>query len=298
MENKLQNNTRLGILLMIMTTFVFALQDVISRYLATNYNVFSVVMIRYWFFAMFVIIFAISKKSSKGGFHKIVATKHLYLQILRGILLVSEVCVMIFAFTKLGLVESHAIFTFYPLLVVALSGPILKEKIGLKRWLIICFGFIGVMIILQPSAKVFNFNVIIPIFSALLFALYGILTRYVSRNDPAETSFFWTGVSGAVAISLVGPVFWMPLSKVDWFWMILLCVAGILGHYLLIKTFEAAEASAVQPFSYFQFIFASAFGVLIFKEIISLKIIIGSLVIILAGLYALWTEQKFSKQKS
>ncbi len=185
-----EQNTRLGVLLMIATTIVFAVQDGLSRHLAGSYNVYMVVMVRYWFFAAFVI--AISARKA-GGIRSAVATKQPTVQIFRGLLLAVEVVVMVIAFTKLGLVESHAVFTCYPLLVAALSGPVLGEKVGWRRWTAIGIGFCGVLIILQPGVTVFSPWALLPLICAFMFALYGLLTRYVARADRAEVSFFWTG---------------------------------------------------------------------------------------------------------
>ena len=103
-----EQNTRLGILLMIATTIVFALQDGVSRHLASEYNVLMVVMIRYWFFAAFVISIAARKA---GGLRAASRTAQPVLQAFRAVLLVTEICVMVVAFTLLGLIESHAVFT-------------------------------------------------------------------------------------------------------------------------------------------------------------------------------------------
>ncbi len=283
------NSARLGILLMIATTFVFAVQDGISRHLATEYNVFLVVMIRYWFFAAFVMAVAARKA---GGLGAAAATSQPVLQITRGLLLAAEICVMVAAFVALGLVESHAVFTSYPLLIAALSGPILGERVGLLRWLAIAAGFVGVLIILQPGVRVFSPAALIPLTSALLFALYGLLTRYAARRDSAATSFFWTGTVGAVAMTLVGIWFWEPMTTPDWAWMGTLCVTGALGHWLLIKCYEVAEASIVQPFAYLQLVFASFFGVTVFQETVRANVVIGAAIIVMAGLFTLWRAQR------
>jgi len=253
---------RLGIVLMICTTFVFAMQDGISRHLAGEYNVFMVVMIRYWFFAAFVISVA---SRQAGGIKAAARTEQPVLQIFRGVLLAAEICVMVGAFVLLGLVEAHAIFTCYPLLVAALSGPILGEKVGWRRWAAIGIGFTGVLVILQPGITVFSIEALVPLCSAFMFALYNLLTRYAARKDRAATSFFWTGTVGAVMMTAIGIWFWEPMSGPDWGWMALLCVTGATGHYLLIRTYEVAEASAVQPFAYLQFVFASALGSTVFQ---------------------------------
>jgi drug/metabolite transporter (DMT)-like permease len=283
-----EQNTRLGILLMVVTTFIFAVQDGLSRHLAGEYNVLMVVMIRFWFFAAFVIAIAARKA---GGLRAAAATEQPLVQGFRALLLVAQICVIIQGFTLLGLVESHAVFACYPLLVAALSGPVLGEKVGWRRWTAIGVGFIGVLIILQPGLNVFEPAAVIPLMAALMFALYGLLTRYVARRDSAATSFFWTGTVGMVAMTAVGAWFWEPMIGRDWIWMGALCITGALGHYTLIKCYEVAEASAVQPFAYLQLPFVTAIGVLFFSETIRPNVAIGAAIVVAAGLFTLWRQR-------
>ena len=280
----MQNNIRLGIWLMCVTSFVFAVQDGISRHLAAEYNVLMIVMIRYWFFAAFVIAIAIR---TQGSIRVAAATSQPFLQITRGLLLAAEICVMVFAFVKLGLIESHAIFASYPLLVAALSGPILGETVGWRRWTAIAIGFVGVLVILQPGVGVFSPYAVIPLTSAILFAIYGLLTRYAARRDKAATSFFWTGVVGAIGMTCVGVWFWEPMIGPDWIWMGALCITGVTGHFLLIKTYEVAEASAVQPFAYLQLVFATSIGISVFGEKLEFNVAIGACIVVVAGLFTL-----------
>ena len=283
------NNIPLGIALMIATTFVFAVQDGISRHLAGEYNVMMIVMIRYWFFAAFVIAIA---KRSVGSVREAAKTEQPFIQITRGLLLSLEICVMVAAFTILGLVESHAVFTCYPLLVAALSGPVLGERVGWRRWAAIGVGFIGVLIILKPGLGVFEPAALIPLLAAAMFAVYGLLTRYAGRRDSTATSFFWTGTVGAVAMTVLGAWFWEPMIARDWFWMGCLCVTGVTGHWLLIRCYEAAEASAVQPFAYLQLAFAAIIGISLFGETVSANVAIGCAIIVAAGLFTFWRERQ------
>lgn len=283
-----EQNTRLGILMMVTTTFIFAVQDGISQYLAREYNVLMIVMIRYWFFAAFVMTVA---SRTAGGLRAAARTDQPLVQGFRAVLLVAEICVMIFGFTLLGLVESHAVFACYPLLIAALSGPVLGESVGWRRWAAIGVGFVGVIIILQPGFGVFQPEAIVPLIAALMFALYGLLTRYVGRRDSAATSFFWTGTVGSVAMTAVGLWFWEPMSAYNWLWMAALCVTGAAGHYTLIKCYEVAEASAVQPFAYLQLVFASTIGILVFSETIRLNVALGAGLIVAAGLFTLWRQR-------
>lgn len=277
-------NTRLGIGLMIATTFVFAVQDGLSRHLAGEYNVWMIVMIRYWFFAAFVIAVA---RGRTGSIRRAAATVQPVLQAFRGLLLAGEICIMVLGFVALGLVESHAIFACYPLLVAALSGPVLGEGVGWRRWVAIGVGFVGVLVILQPGITVFAPAAVLPLAAACMFALYGLLTRYVARADTTATSFFWTGVSGAVAMTLVGVWFWEPMTAPDWGWMAALCVTGVTGHWLLIRCYEVAEASAVQPFAYLQLVFASVIGLTVFGEALQTHVAIGAAIVVAAGVFTL-----------
>ena len=268
-----EQNTKLGIWLMVVTTLIFAAQDALSRHLAGEYNAMMVVMIRYWFFAAFVLTIAARKGGGLGAAAKSGVP---WVQALRGVLLVIEINVMVAAMVLLGLVESHAVFACYPLLVAALSGPVLGEHVGWRRWTAIGVGFVGVVIILQPSGGVFSPYAAIPLLAATMFALYGLLTRYVARTDSAATSFFYTGTVGVVAATAIGAWFWEPMVARDWGWMGLLCLTGALGHYTLIRCYEVAEASAVQPFAYLQLVFASALGLVVFDETLRTNVILGA----------------------
>lgn len=280
-------NTRLGIWLMIATTMIFAVQDGLSRHLGGTYNVWMVVMLRYWFFAAFVLALV---ARSPGGIRAAIASHRPKVQALRGVLLALEICVMVLGFVALGLIESHAVFATYPLLIAALSGPILGETVGWRRWAAIGVGFVGVVVILQPGYGVFRIEALIPLAASAMFAIYGLLTRYVGRDDPALVSFFWTGTMGAVVMTAIGIWHWEPMAPTDWGWMALLCGCAALSHWCLIRAYEVAEASAIQPLAYLQLAFASLIGLLVFNEELRSNVVIGASIVVAAGLFTLWRQ--------
>lgn len=284
-----QNNSRLGIFLMIGAMIVFALQDGISRHLASEYNVLMVVMIRYWFFAAFVVFWA---RAQMGSIRNVAHTTQPVLQFFRSLILIIEINVMVAGFVYLGLVEGLAIFMAYPLIVAALSGPILGESVGWRRWLAILIGFIGMLIILQPGVAAFSVYALFPMCSAMMFAIYSLLTRFAARKDDAATSFFWTGMVGAIAVTIVGVWYWEPMTNSDYMWMLILSVFGVTGHFLLIKGYALAEASTLQPFAYLQLVFGSMIGVFVFSEVIKTSTLIGALIVIAAGLFTIFREQQ------
>jgi drug/metabolite transporter (DMT)-like permease len=282
-------NLRLGIALMSLTSLIFSIQDGISRHLAGSYNPYLVVMFRFWFIAVFASLLVLS---AKGGFRAAIQTRVPVHQVLRGVCLAAEICVMMFAFVALGLVESHAVFACYPLLVAALSGPLLGERVGWRRWTAIGVGALGVMIVLKPGGGVFSVLSIVPFVSALLFALYGLMTRYVARADNARASFFWAGVIGAVVMTPLGLLHWQAMTPADAGWMLLLCCTSAAAHWTMIRAFEVAEASAIQPFAYLQLVFISILGIGVFGEVLRPNVAIGAVIIVAAGIFTLWRERK------
>ncbi|MDA0358690.1 MAG: DMT family transporter [Proteobacteria bacterium] len=285
----MQDNPRLGIIMMIATTVVFSVQDGISRYLAEHYNVITVVTIRYMFFMAFVLAYSARQD---GGIRKIASSPQLPVQIGRGLLLAGQICVAILSFSTVGLVNFHAVFASYPLMVMALSVPVLGEAVGWRRWLAVCIGFCGVLLILRPGTEMFGSASILPVLAAFMIAVYGILTRYAARRDAALTSFFWTAIAGGIAMLAIGPFFWVPPVGTDWYWMGLLCLTGTGGHYLLIKALDATKASTIQPFAYLQLVFASSIGILVFDDSLDPMLIVGSAIIVGSGLFALQRERQ------
>lgn len=280
---------------MVLAMLIFAAQDAISRHLGARYGVMTIVMIRFWFFAAFVVVLSATRE---GGIRRVARSRALGLQILRGTLLVAEICVTVLSFVLLGLIPSHAIFATCPLIIAALAGPVLGEKVGWRRKVAIGVGLLGVLVILRPGFQVFSPVALVPLLGAFMFALYGLLTRLVARVDSAETSFFWTGIAGAAAISAVAPFWWAPMQGwADWSWMALLCLTSVVGHFLLIKVYDVAEAGTVQPFAYFQLVFVAILGTTLFNERPDVFTIAGAALILAAGLYTVIREAQLARAR-
>lgn len=273
---------------MILAIFLLSIMDGISKYLSQHYSVIAINMFRYWFFGALLIFLSFSPKEKKI---KLPETKYKYIQILRGTILAIEMCFAHYCFLKIGLIEAHAIFASGPLIVAIFSLIILNEKFGWRRWLAIIVGFIGILIILRPGLKVFDPISLIAVGCAIAFSLYQVLTRYVSDQDDSNTSFFYTGVTGLIVLTLIGPFFVTEIVFKDIFFIIAVCCLGAAGHYLMIKSFQNAEASILQPFVYLHLVFVSFIGIFIFDENIDSYILIGSIIVIGAGLYTFWRER-------
>ena len=283
-----EQNTRRGVGLMLASVVIFSAQDGITRHLTVLYPVQMVVMLRFWFFALFVIWLSALQP---GGLRAAVRTAHLPLHVVRGLLLVGQICMVGLAFAHNGLIETHSLLISYPLMVAALSGPILGEKVGWRRWTAILLGFAGILVMLRPGLSVFSVWSMLPLLAALIFAVYALLTRFAARKDSAQVSFFWTGIIGALGMTVFGLPVWTNMASADWAWMLLLCCTSCAGHYFLIRAYAVAEASAIQPFAYLQLVFIALMGIFLFHETLRVSVIFGSAIVIAAGMFTLWRQR-------
>lgn len=273
-----------GIMLMVLTVMVFAVQDAFSRALAGRYNTLMVVMVRYWIFAAFVMLLALRRPE---GLRAAVRSTQLPAHILRALLLVVEICVIVWGYTMIGLINSHAVFAVCPLLVVALSGPLLGERISAVGWAAVAIGCVGVLVILQPGAAVFSWPALLPLASAVMFALYIVLTRLTTRAEPSFSAFFWPPMIGAVVMTCIGLPQWQMVSPRDWGFLGIYGLLSVLSNYLMQKTYETVEANVVQPFAYLQIVFVTLIGMTFFDETLHLHVLAGVVIVVLAGLFSL-----------
>jgi drug/metabolite transporter (DMT)-like permease len=285
----MSRNARLGIWLMIAAVATFAAQDGFSRYLAETYNTPMIIMVRYWVFAGFVTLLALRRPE---GFRAAVASRRPPAHVARAVLLVGEICFIVYGYTRIGLIESHAVFAICPLLIAALSGPLLGERMIWQRWAAIAAGLVGVIIILRPGMGVFSPAALLPLAAAMMFAVYSILTRLTTRDEPTFPAFFWPGVIGAVLMTAFGLPNWQPIATADWPLLLSYCGLSVLSHWLLLKCYEQIEAARVQPYAYLQIVFVTLIGILVYDETLAPLVALGAGLIIAAGLYALSLERR------
>ncbi|QRY65691.1 DMT family transporter (plasmid) [Ensifer sp. PDNC004] len=284
-----------GYLFAFLAICIFAGQDAITKYLGDRYPALFITMIRFWAFALFVFAFA---ASSSGGLRKTAQTRHPWLQVVRGLLLVAEIVVIVISYVHAGLAMSQSIFQATPLIITILSIPLLGETVGWRRGAAILIGLIGVLVIINPVNVHFDMSLLLPLAASVLFALYSIATRAVSHEDSAVTSLFYAGVIGAVAISLIGPFYWTEVVPSDWFALAALCVCGTLSHFFLIKAYGLLPAAEVQPVTYFQLVLNVIFAVMLFGETITHNMIVGALIVVGAGLFTIWREHQLTRRSS
>ena len=215
-------------------------------------------------------------------------------QLVRSGLLLTTTTTFFFGLMYLKLADIVILTQAAPLIVVALSVVMLGEKVGPRRWFGVIVGFTGVVIILKPGFG-FEWASLFGLASALIYAVYQIMTRSLSGADHTMTTFFYTASVGAVVMAAVAPFFWQTPTLVDALLILVPGVIGGTGHLLLIMAFARSEASLLAPFFYSGIVWATIFGFVFFNEVPDLFTFIGAGLIVAAGLYIWHRERRLAK---
>ena len=274
-------SSKKGIITLIIATFFLALMDGMSRYMAELYDVLNINMFRFWVIGSFVILVSLR---GPGVLLSILKTKQPIAQIFRGLLFISSLLMAIYSYTQVGLIVTHALMAVFPLLTVLLSGLFLEEEITRIKIVAVGVGFLGVTIIINPINLEFSLVSALPLIAAVNFAIYAVLTRKVASTDNTETSFFWVSLVSAIAITIPSPLFYQPIQLSDLYFLILLCTFSLVGHFLLTNAYRHAEASVLQPFSYFHLFFASIVGIIFFQDPLTISTVAGGGLIVFGGI--------------
>ena len=276
-----QDQTVKGIFALILATLLFASQDAITKHLIATMPVAQLMFVRYFFFALFALVYASRKTRLRHVFHSYWPK----LQLLRGLLIAGEMALFAYTLKYLGIAEMHTIFACFPLIITVLSVPILGEQVGWRRWLAVSVGFIGTLIIIQPGSGVFSPFAMTALACALMFAIYNIITRKVSRQDSLETSLLYFGVVGFLVTLLAVPFFWQSMSNTEILWLLMISIISIFSHLLLIKSLELAPAVILQPFNYFILVWAMVIGYSFYGEVLDTTTLLGAALVIGSGVY-------------
>lgn len=279
-------HTLRGILLVMSAVFMFSSMDTIAKYLLRTYPLPPLIWARYVVQMVFMLVL-LAPRMGLG----LVRTSHPWLQILRGVLLVVSSVFFYLALTFLPMAEAAAITFVGPVLITALSGPMLGERITTRQWIAVGLGFIGVLVIIRPGGGLLTPTAIFPLCSALAFSFYQIITRKIVGREHPLTTLFYTALVGTAVTSLGLPFAWHTptLSQVP-----LILAIGLLGgfgHFLLIRAVTQASPSALAPFIYVQLIWSTLLALIAFGEFPNSGSLLGMLVIVSAGLLAIdWSR--------
>jgi len=279
--------TRRGVVLCLLAMLVFASQDGITKFLVKDFSIAQLLMVRYWVF----VVVAIGFVAWRGGVRVAARSALPWLQIIRSLLALGEAALFGWGLQHLGLAESHALFSVFPILTLALAGLLLGEFIGLRRWIAVIVGFAGTLVILRPGLGLFDPAALIPLLAALTFAAYNLLSRRISQADSFATNMLYMAVVGAIASTCFGIPAWLPPSPMEWALLGIYAVAGMIAHLFLIKALEYAPAAVLQPFNYTLLVFATLVGLLVFGEFPDIWTIAGAALVLAGGVFAASTPR-------
>ena len=198
----------------------------------------------------------------------------------------------VLSFRYLSLADAHSIASLTPVLIVALSAIILREKVSLKTWIAIFFGFIGVIIIMRPGLSIFDSKSLIPLTGAFFLSIYQIITRKVSAADSNETSLFYTSITGILLMGIIGYYFWQPLVEKSFLYFIAIGFFFSLGLYFQIIALSLARAGIIQPFHYTLIFWAIILGYIFYDDFPDIPTLIGAIVITISGIYTIYIKDK------
>ena len=279
--------TSIGIIFAILAFFSFSLLDTIQKTVVIYHSIFQILFLKY-FFTLFLSVTESYRKKNTNFFK----TKNFKLQITRSILSIIESGCFVLSFRYLSLADAHSIGSLTPVIVVALSAIILREKVNLKTWIAIFIGFLGVLIIMRPGLSIFDSKSLIPLVAAFFLSLYQIATRKVSEYDSSETSLFYTSVVGIILMSFLIPFFWQPIQSASYLLFLGIGIFFSLGIYFQIIALSFAKASVVQPFHYTLILWAIILGYIFYNDFPDVPTIIGAIIITLSGIYVLNIRSK------
>ena len=277
----------LGILLMMAGVAMFAVMDATIKWLTSDFPVSQIVALRSWFGlpVLFLLVHL------EGGVRELKTTRPLA-HFLRYVLVLALSFSFFWVLSKMKLVDAIAITFAAPILITALSVPLLREVVGLHRWTAILVGFVGVLIMLRPGAGVFQWAAVVALGSTTVYALLMITTRYLKSTESMASLMFYPQFGMALTGLAIAPAVWVTPNLTELGLFAIAGTFGSLGILCLTNAFRLAPVSIVSPFEYTALIWATLLGFLIWQELPDLLTIAGSLVVISSGLYILFRETR------
>lgn len=276
--------------LMCIAVTCFSGLDASAKYLVGVAQLPTTQVVWVRFFGQFMVVLFVLGAISVP---RLLRTRRLKFQMARSLLLVSSTAFNFLALRELRLDQTTTLQFLAPLMVALFAGPLLGEWVGWRRMTAIAVGFVGILIVIRPGVATFQPALIFALCSVLSYALFMLVTRYLSAFDPPEVTLFYSLLAGTYLAA--------PLAMVDWVWptqplvWLLLATMGLwagLGHYIFILAYRLAPASTVAPFLYVQLLSMTALGYVVFGDVPDLWTLVGAAIVIASGVYLVYREQK------
>lgn len=278
-----------AILLVLTAGFFFSFLDASAKYLVLNGLAAPFVAWARFAVHMVLVLILFRAWSNKAMFR----AANLPAQLVRGVFLFGSTVFNFFALKTLQLAEAISFSFFAPMVITALAGPLLGERVGWRRWMAVLVGFVGVLIITRPGFGALGIGHAFALGSMLSYCFYVIMTRHMGATETSESLIFYSALAPAVLMLPVVPLYGsLPANGLQWALLLLLGATGAFSHWLLILAYKQATTSALAPYPYAQMIWMIALGWLVFSQFPDLWTLAGAFVIVASGLYIVHREHR------
>jgi len=274
-----------GIALIVFAIFLFVVMDATAKYLSAYLPVLQIV----WARNVFAIGFTLLMLGRRDPV-AMLRSRRPGLQFVRSILMFGSTWLFFAAIHVIPLADASSISFVAPLMVTALSVPLLGERVGPRRWAAVVVGFVGAMIIIRPNPATMQLAALLPLGSASCFALYQIATRVLAGQDHAVTTTLYAPVVGAVFCSALMPFLWVSPDPLHWGLLLMVGALGGFSHFVLVKAYEHAPPSLLAPFAYTNLIWSVSLGYMLWGDLPDRWTALGAAIVVASGLYTLYRE--------
>jgi drug/metabolite transporter (DMT)-like permease len=276
-----------AILIMLFAVAAFALMDAMLKLLAPHYPAFEVAALRGASSLPFVLAWALLTVGPRA-----LLRVRWPLHLLRGVLAVSMMGTFIYALARMPLSTAYTVFFVAPLVITALSVPILGERVGPRRWSAIAVGLLGVLVVLRPTGEGLISLAGLGVFGAAVgYSVSAITVRVLSRTDSTQAMVFWMLTMMAVGSAALAWPAWQPVRSEHWLLIAGIGLAGALGQYAITEAFSRGEASVVAPFEYTALAWGLTLDLTLWGVLPDRITWIGAAIIIGSGLYLIRRER-------
>lgn len=277
---------------MLFGLFLFSAVDTQAKYLTQTLPAMQVV----WFRQLGLLAGVFILLAMQGMV--VLKTHNLKLQISRGVLAGTSAAIFIIAIQYVPIADAVAVSFVAPFLVTILGALVLKENVGIRRWVAVSIGFIGMLIVVRPGLGVIHPAAGLVLIAAAIFALRQILSRFLSGTDKVKTTVAYTAIVSTALLTLPLGFFWItPTTNLEWMLLVSMSICAAVAETCVIKALEVAESVALAPMHYSLLIWGTMYGFLVFHQLPDVWTWLGAAIIMATGLYTVHREAVVSRNK-
>jgi drug/metabolite transporter (DMT)-like permease len=275
---------------MLSAVFMFSLMDASMKRLSASYGPFELSFLRCASSIAFVTLPVVWTGSWQS-----LRPANLPLHLIRGALGVLMLGSFVYAVHRLSMAETYSLFLCAPLLMTALSVPLLGERVPLRRWLTIAVGLGGVLVILRPTGNGFvSIAAAAAAVAAGCYALSAVMVRALGRTNSSATMVVWFLLLAGIGAGLLAIPQWRSVAPGDWVWLAAVGLSGALGQYWVTEAFRRAPPSVVAPFEYSSILWAFGIDWVFWSVLPSAVVVTGATIVIACGLFIIWDERRLA----